>query len=493
MKLKSVVRVFCALAIGLLPGVAHAQHATGQYVQVVNQASGTVSLAATPTSSAYTQSVTFTATLPTGATGTVSFFDGATQINAPVTIATGATTASTATTTLSVGTHSIKAVYSGDSNFTTATSNILSYVVGKGTTGLSLASSGSPSTYGSSVTFTATLAVGTSGSVTFYDNGVQIGSGTINAAGVATYPTTTLSVGTHPITAKYAGDLNFNAPPTSNTVSQVVNPDSTTKPVLTNVPSTTTYGTTVTFTATMPVTASGVVTFLDNGVSIGTGTLTGGVATLQISNLAVGSHPITATYPGDSNFAASVSNGVTETINKQTTVTISLSSDTNPAAFSTSVTFTATVPSDAKGTVTFYDNGVLIGTGNVNAGKATYPTSTLAVGTHPITATYSGDTNYASVTTTTGVSQSITQGTATVSISGAPNPSSYGSSVLMTITVTGQNGVIPTGTVTLTDNGVALGSTLTLNASGTTTYPVSTLTTGNHTIIATYSGDTTYK
>ena len=36
MKLKSVVRVFCALAIGLLPGVAHAQHSTGQYIQVVN-------------------------------------------------------------------------------------------------------------------------------------------------------------------------------------------------------------------------------------------------------------------------------------------------------------------------------------------------------------------------------------------------------------------------------------------------------------------------
>jgi hypothetical protein len=63
----------------------------------------------------------------------------------------------------------------------------------------------------------------------------------------------------------------------------------------------------------------------------------------------------------------------------------------------------------------------------------------------------------------------------------------------MTITVTGQNGVIPTGTVTLTDNGVALGSTLPLDASGKTTYPTSALTTGSHTILATYSGDTTYK
>src|ERR1700729_2974525 len=44
MKLKSVVRVFCALAIGLLPGVAHAQHSTGSYIQHVNLASGTVAV-----------------------------------------------------------------------------------------------------------------------------------------------------------------------------------------------------------------------------------------------------------------------------------------------------------------------------------------------------------------------------------------------------------------------------------------------------------------
>jgi hypothetical protein len=497
MKLKSVVRVFCALAIGLLPGVAHAQqHSTGSYIQVVNQGSGTVSLASSPNPSGYTQTVTLTATLPTGATGTVSFYDGTTQINGPVTIATGATTASTATSTLSLGTHSITATYSGDKNYTTATSAPISQVVGKGTTGLSLASSGSPSTYGSGVTFTATLAVGTTGSVTFYDNGVLIGSQTINAAGVASYPTTTLTVGTHPITAQYAGDSNFTAPPTSNTVSQVVNPDSTTKPVLTNVPSTATYGTTtVRFTATMPATASGVVTFLDSVTgSIGTGTLTGGVATLPINNLPVGIHQITASYPGDSNFAASVSNQVTETITQQTGETISLASNNNPAAFSTAVTFTATVPSDAKGTVTFYDNGVSIGTGSVNAGIATFQTSILAVGTHPITATYGGDTNYSSVTTTAGVSQSITQGTATVSISGAPNPSSYGAGVLMTITVTGQNSVIPTGTVTLTDNGNPLGTgPLPLNASGQATYSTSALTSGNHTIVATYNGDTTYK
>jgi len=491
MKLKSVVRVFCALAIGLLPGVAHAQHSTGQYIQVVNPASGTVTLTSTPNPSAYTQTVTFTATVPTGATGTVSFFDGATQINAAVTIALGATTASTSISTLSVGTHSIKATYSGDSNFTTATSTVLSQVVGKGASGLTLASAPNPSNFGSSVTFTASLATGATGNVTFFDGSTNIGM-VAASAGTAAFSTTALTAGSHSITAQYAGDSNFNSL-TSNIVTQVVNKNGAISPVLTGAPNPATYGASVVFTATMPSNATGTVTFLDGSASIGTGTLNAaGVATFSTTTLTAGTHSITASYAGDANYAASVSNAVSEVIKQQTSETITLTSTPNPAAFSTSVTFTATVPNDAKGSVTFYDGTTSIGTGTVTAGVATFTTSTLSVGTHSITATYGGDTNYSSVTST-AVSQVISVGTATVTISGAPNPSTYGGSVLMTILVTGQNGVIPTGTVTLMDGTTALGSALTLDATGKATFSVSTLTAGSHTITATYSGDANYK
>jgi Bacterial Ig-like domain (group 3) len=489
MKLKSVVRVFCALAIGLLPGVAHAQHSQGSYTQVVNKATGTVAVTSSVNPSAYTQSVTFTATVPTGASGTVSFFDGGTQVGAAVLIASGAAT--TSTSTLSVGTHSITATYSGDSNYTSATSAAISQVVGKGASGLTLASAPNPSNFGSNVTFTATLATGATGSVTFYDGSTSIG---VKAAtsGTAVFSTSTLTAGTHSITAQYAGDTNFNSL-TSNIVSQVVNKNGAISPVLTSSLNPATYGASVVFTATMPINASGLVTFLDGSTSIGTGTLTAGVATLPISTLTAGTHSITASYAGDANYAASVSNAVSEVINKQTSETITLTSSLNPAAFSASVTFSATVPNSATGTVTFYDGATSIGTGTVTAGVATFATSTLSVGTHTITATYGGDPNYSSVTTATPVSQVISLGTATVSISGAPNPSSYGTNVLMTIIVTGQNGVIPTGTVTLMDGGTALGAVLTLDATGKTTYPTSALTAGSHTITATYSGDANYK
>ena len=78
-----------------------------------------------------------------------------------------------------------------------------------------------------------------------------------------------------------------------------------------------------------------------------------------------------------------------------TTVTSNL----NPSIVGASVTFTATVTSSASGTpagtVTFFDNGVSIGTGALNSGaSATLSTSSLAAGTHPITATYGGGSEF---------------------------------------------------------------------------------------------------
>jgi len=65
---------------------------------------------------------------------------------------------------------------------------------------LSVATSGTPSTYGNSVTFTATISSGPSGTITFYDGSTQIGTGTISS-GKATCSTSTLGTGTHSITA----------------------------------------------------------------------------------------------------------------------------------------------------------------------------------------------------------------------------------------------------------------------------------------------------
>ncbi len=60
------------------------------------------------------------------------------------------------------------------------------------------------------------------------------------------------------------------------------------------------FGQAVTFTAKVtPATATGAVQFLDGTTALGTGTVTGGAASLSVSSLAVGAHSITAAYAGN--------------------------------------------------------------------------------------------------------------------------------------------------------------------------------------------------
>lgn len=76
-----------------------------------------------------------------------------------------------------------------------------------------LTSSANPSTYGASVTFTATLTAaggGTTptGTIQFMDGATNLGSAAALSSGVATYSTATLAAATHSITAVYSGDSN---------------------------------------------------------------------------------------------------------------------------------------------------------------------------------------------------------------------------------------------------------------------------------------------
>jgi len=79
------------------------------------------------------------------------------------------------------------------------------------------------------------------------------------------------------------------------------------------------------------------------------------------------------------------------------TPTVAVIPTPNPAFVSNAVTITASVPSPAStpsGTITFYDGAAQLGTSALNDGLATFTTSSLAMGTHSISAAYSGDANY---------------------------------------------------------------------------------------------------
>ncbi len=96
-------------------------------------------------------------------------------------------------------------------------------VLGAATT-TTLTSSLNPSTFSQTVTFTATVTSGggiPTGTVTFKDSAAEIGTGTLNDSGVATFSTSTLDVGIHVITGEYGGDGSFNGS-TSAPLTQVV-------------------------------------------------------------------------------------------------------------------------------------------------------------------------------------------------------------------------------------------------------------------------------
>jgi hypothetical protein len=177
----------------------------------INKATPTVTLTSSTNPTVYGSPVTFTAQTALSATGTITFYDGATIIG------TGTLSSGTATFTLNslgAGMHSITASYGGDSNYLSAVSAAVSQVVTKSPVNITVTSSQNPSNYGQSVTFTFTvtgvpgLAI-PSGSIAFSDGSTPLASPTLNGSGVATYTTVMLTGGSHSLTAVYGGDANY--------------------------------------------------------------------------------------------------------------------------------------------------------------------------------------------------------------------------------------------------------------------------------------------
>ena len=145
----------------------------------MNEASTTTTVTSSANPSGSGQNVTFTAhvkPVSPGAgvpTDSVTFLDGVTELG--VGTLNNAGDATFSISTLALGSHAISAVYGGDGNFIGSSSSAINQVVNKATTTVTTASSANPSTFGQSVTFTATVAPSVSGtgtptgSVAFFD------------------------------------------------------------------------------------------------------------------------------------------------------------------------------------------------------------------------------------------------------------------------------------------------------------------------------------
>jgi parallel beta-helix repeat protein len=410
----------------------------------VNNAPPTITVTASPEPTQYADGFTVTATVaPTATntntpTGTVDFSIDGTVVASAVALSGGAaSTTIAAGNTYTVGSHPLTAVYSGDTNFSgsTATGTHMVTLIPTTTT-VTLTQAGCVPLVGPAPSY-------------YYNQDFWACANTYNTNGGSVAPTGTFNftidgifncsillqvpvpcsgpnpdTGTHQLGGDYLGDA-VHGPSSAVTVSMTVIPDITTISMVGGVANPSYVGQTVTFTAIATgnyAPPTGTVSFVDNvsgslAVLLGTVTLVpnaGGntsTATLNISNLPVGTHQITAQVNASLDFLPSVSANYPEVILPLAVAvqsTVTLTSSLNPATYGQAVTFTAAiaatsvggvmppVPAPPTGTVAFYDGAVLLGTStlNTNTASATFNTATLTVGGHSITAVYSGDANY---------------------------------------------------------------------------------------------------
>ncbi|MGC2163527.1 MAG: CotH kinase family protein [Silvibacterium sp.] len=161
-------------------------------------------------------------------------------------------------------------------------------------------------------------------------------------------------------------------------------------------------GTTATLSASVSgkSSLSGTVSFLENGILLGTTELAGNSASLTTSNLPVGADSFEAIYSGDSQNGLSASNPQSVTVASpliRTVTSLATSSaDLNqitPTSFTVSVIGSSgAVP--PTGTVTFTADDATLGSAPLLANGTASLSSLLPVGADSITAVYSGDTNY---------------------------------------------------------------------------------------------------
>ena len=443
-------------------------------------------------------------------TGNVQFLDGTTALGTSALNSTGVAYY-TGTYSSATG-HSITAAYAGDTNFNSATSNVLgSSAKATPTAVLSQTSAAGAATTALSVTVASPTTGGTvpTGSVQFLDGTTVLSTSSLSASGVATYSGTLSTTVAHSITASYLGDTNYNAV-TSNAVAIAASTAliQTTTALTSSSGYSGPYGTVFSLISVVTPASyvaagtapTGTITLMDSGVSVGTGTLSAGTVTIPVSTLSVGTHSLIAMYGGDTNYAASSSAAVVITITPLTATIAATLSPTGsiPYGYNANLAITVTAASGTLG-----PTGTV--TATVSGNNGTY-TATLAAttgslvstanisfpvpppGTYTITVTC--NTNITCNTAT--VKLTTTKGYTTTTINGlTPTSPQAGTSVSISATVansgSGTGMYTYSGTVSFYSNNKFLGSGAVVNGIATAT--ITFLSTSTQSVTAVYSGD----
>jgi Bacterial Ig-like domain (group 3) len=482
--------------------------------QVVNRGDTTTAIAESPLASLYGQTVTFTAILHATPpaiglpTGTVAFSEGSAVLGTGTVDSSGHATFTTAE--LSAGIHSVHATYGGDSRFVGSSSGNWALSV-QTPTAVTVTSSPNPSEFGQLVAFTITVTATTPGAptpaglLTLREGATVLATEIgLDAAAQAVFGTSGLSIGSHTITASYAGAGVFLASSGSDATSPQVVGQTGTATSISVSPDPSDYGQAVTLTAAVAHLPpgfgipSGTTTFLEDSTVLGTGTLGGtGHATFSTSSLAAGVHSVHAAYAGDAQFTGSVSGSYALTIDTPTAVSVTTSP--SPSVFGQLVTILATVTATTPGAptpegfVSFSEGGTVLAAhvGLSGAGRAIFGTTGLSIGSHTLTVNYLGaGLFHPSAGDNRSNPQVVDRAATATDIGGGPILSDFHQAVTLTATV----GVLspgagtPTGIASFREGGSVLG-TGSFDATGKATFSTTALSAGYHTVTTSYDGD----
>ena len=407
--------------------------------------------------------------------------------------------------TSTAGRHTLSAVFTGDTNYGAS--------AGTGTLTVdpaALTVANASGSAGQAITLSATLKAASGAALSgkalaFSVDGTTVGTGVTNSSGTATKSyvvpvATALAVGSHTLTAAFAGDSAAASSSGVGALSIVPAPTNLSVSGVSGTP-----GQTVTLKAMLRRTTGGLalggetVIFSLDGSPLGSAiTNSSGAASVNYSvpsGEAIGVHPLAASFVGDGSFGASAGGGTLTALKFGVTLLVPAASGLPGQA----LTLSATLKRSTGGlllagqTVSFTVDGASVGTAMTNAsGVANLPYTVAvgaAAGSHAVTVSFAGDPSDSSGTGKGTLTVKAATALAVAAVSGI-----HGTTVTLSATLTrASDGSGLSGkSVTFLVDGKSLGSAAT-NASGTAshTYTIPmTDTLGSHALTMTFAGDT---
>ncbi|MEJ7651634.1 MAG: Ig-like domain repeat protein [Nakamurella sp.] len=336
------------------------------------------------------------------------------------------------------------------------------------------------------------------GSVLFKDGSKQLGRSAVGADGVATLITAAVAVGNRTITASYDGTGIWQDSTSVGFSTKVV--PAATELILT---ATTTGGANhpkvrlkAAVGARSPATAAvdgGTVDFSTGGRKIGSGTVSasGEVSTEVDAGEAPGTVTYRADYRGTTGFAASTATAEAEVPKIPTKVRGGVVTD--DPTFGSPVTVSVQISEDrggrapvTAGTTRLLVDGVPAGvTGTPDrSGAVSLTVGSLPAGTRRLTVEYQGTDSWASSSGSETIR--VDRATSDTVLRAAPTPSTYGSPITLTATVTAGSQGPSSGSVTFSDGWTTLGTAGVRN--GTASLTLDRPGPGDHHFVADFSG-----